>query len=324
VLDLSLFERVAITGGTGFIGGHLTRALVGMGCRPVLLARAVKRDGQFADLHDRVRWMRVDLEEPRALWNAVREFRPKTVIHLAGVLGRGDAGAASVACAEMNVAATVRLLDAAMRAGAQRVVILGSAEEYGDQQGPLHEELPVFPVSPYGIAKAAASNFAKALHAKVGCPVVVARPFSAYGPGQPAGMFVAQAVDAALRNLPFRMSHGEQRRDLVFVGDVASGLIAAAGAPRVEGRVINLGSGRPHRLRDVAEMIWRLAGATAPLLIGARAASMEQLHDTWADTALARRLLGWESRVELETGLRQTIQWARAEFAREQVKCQLA
>lgn len=324
MFDLSLLERVAITGGTGFIGGHLVRALLALGCRPILLARSAKKEDSFADLHNRVQWAQVDLSEPNSVWGALQEFKPSAVIHLAGALGRGDVYSAAVACAEVNVAATVRLLDAAMQAKVRRIVIIGSAEEYGDQDGPLHEELPMLPVSPYGIAKASATNFARALHTKAGCPVVVARPFSAYGPGQPCSMFVAQAVDAAVRNLPFRMSHGEQRRDLVFVEDVARGLIAAASAPGIEGSVINLGSGQAHRLRDVARLIWKLTGTAAPLLIGARPAAMEQLYNTWADVKLANRLLKWGPQVELENGLRQTILWARGELAQELVECQVA
>src|SRR5262245_23160879 len=107
MLDLSFLERVVIVGGTGFIGGHLARALLGLGCRPILLSRSLKKDGPLADLHDRVDWAQVDLNEPDTVWDALREFKPSAVIHLAGVLGRGDACAASVACAEMNVAATV-------------------------------------------------------------------------------------------------------------------------------------------------------------------------------------------------------------------------
>jgi UDP-glucose 4-epimerase len=282
------------------------------------------KDGLPAEFQDRTQWAQVDLNDPRSVWDALQEFEPSAVIHLAGVLGRGEAGAASVACAELNVSATVRLLDAAMQARVRRIVIIGSAEEYGDQDGPLHEGLPTLPVSPYGIAKAAATSFARALHAKAGCPVVVARAFSAYGPGQPDSMFVAQAVNAAVNNLPFQMSHGEQRRDLVFVDDVARGLIAAASAVGVDGQVINLGSGRPHRLRDVAGLIWKMSGATSPLLIGARPAAMEQLHDTWADIALANQLLDWKPQVDLESGLRQTIRWAGTEFEQELVECQMA
>jgi nucleoside-diphosphate-sugar epimerase len=137
-------------------------------------------------------------------------------------------------------------------------------------------------------------------------------------------MFIAQAVEAVVRNLPFRMSHGEQRRDLLYVDDLVCGLIAAATVPGIEGRIINLGSGQPVRLRDVAKRIWQLVDSSAPLLIGARSATMEQLHDTWADISLARELLDWEPQIDLDNGLRETIHWARMQFAHKEQECQVA
>jgi nucleoside-diphosphate-sugar epimerase len=195
--------------------------------------------------------------------------------------------------------------------GVRRVVLLGSAEEYGAQDGPLREDMPLRPLTFYGITKAAATSLALAMHAAGGCPAVILRPFTVYGPGQPKDMFVAEAVEAAVAGEPFRMSQGEQRRDFIYVQDLVEALLASALAPGLEGHVVNVGTGRARRLRDVAERIWQLTGSTAPLLVGARPASPHQLHDTWADTSAARRLLGWQPRVELDQGLAEAIEWCR-------------
>jgi nucleoside-diphosphate-sugar epimerase len=316
MIDLSSLGQIAITGATGFLGSHLVQEIVSRGSSPILLARN--------SLREPLPCVEMDLAEPRLIWRALQEAKPDTLFHLAGVLGRGDSRAASLACADLNISATLHVLDAAMEARVRRIVIIGSAEEYGEQDGPMHEDLPLQPVSPYGIAKAATTRFAQALHKRSGCPVVVVRPFSVYGPGQPASMFIAQAVEAVVRNLPFRMSHGEQRRDLLYVDDLVRGLIAAASERDIEGQVINLGSGQPVRLRDVAKRIWQLTDSAAPLLIGARSATMEQLHDTWADISRAHEMLGWRPQVDLDSGLRETIRWARAQFALEEQECQVA
>lgn len=320
---MSSLENAAITGATGFIGGHLVRRLMSAGYQPALLARARKDDGLLAGFGSRIRWAQLDLTDGESAGEVLCQVKPKVLFHLAGTRGRGEPNA-SVACAELNVGATVRLLEAATRAGVQRVVIIGSAEEYGDQPVPFHESLPLRPTSPYGISKAAATGFARAMHAGDGCPVVILRPFTAYGPGQPADMFIADAVNAAVRNLPFKMSHGEQRRDLIFVEDVVEALIAAASAPGIEGKVINIGTGQAHRLRDVATLIWELTGTQASLLIGARNNAADQFSDTWADIALARELLGWEPKTDLITGLRITIRHAEAEIETKAEECRAA
>lgn len=314
-------EKIALTGATGFIGSRLVRALVAMGCQPVLLARSPRPD-THTDWRDGVRWVRMDLLDKDSIVDILLQERPTTLFHLAGTRGRDIAARAAVACAELNVWATVRLFEAAMRAGVRRLVTVGSADEYGHQPGPWHEGLRLRPTSPYGISKAVATHLAQALYATGNCPIVILRPFSVYGPGQPSDMFVADAVMCAVNGVPFRMSHGHQRRDLVFVDDVVQALIAAARTPAIEGRVINIGSGRAYPLRCVAKLIWQLSQTGAPLLIGARPATSHEVHDTWADISLAHRLLQWEPQTELASGVHATIQWARQPSSARRRACQ--
>jgi nucleoside-diphosphate-sugar epimerase len=309
--DAPSFDKVMVTGGGGFIGQHLVRALVEMGSSPLVVTRRSAPSDELRCLKGDLRQEQLNLLDHEAVRDFLRAERPTVIFHLAGTRGSGDGESSTVACAELNVSATVRLLDEARRAGVERIVIMGSADEYGHQEGALDEGLPLRPASAYAISKAAATRFAQAMHAKDHCPVVVLRPFSVYGPRQPKYMFVAEAVGCAVEGLPFRMTHGRQRRDLVYVDDVVRALVAAARAPGIEGEVINIGSGQPLPLREVATLIWRLSESRAPLLVGARPAPAEETHDTWADISLARRLLAWEPQVELETGLRATIQWAR-------------
>ncbi|MCC2667979.1 MAG: epimerase [Armatimonadetes bacterium] len=298
-------ERVLITGGTGFIGLHLARAVVALGACPLLAARRATACPLPADLAGRVRCESLDLLDAEAVRRVLDCERPTTVFHLAGTRARGGAEAV-VRCTELNVSATVRLIAAATEAGVGRIVSTGSAEEYGNQPGPLHEELSLRPATPYGISRAAATGLAQTL-AAAGCPVTVLRPFTVYGPGQPAEMFVADAIRCAVNGEPFRMTLGRQQRDLVYVGDVVRAYLTAAVAPEAVGQVINIGSGEPTRLCDLAEAIWELTETTAPLEIGARPAPSCELYDTWADITLARRLLNWRPEVDLRAGLRATI-----------------
>lgn len=315
-------EPVLITGASGFIGGHLVRSIISTGKKPILLSRFDAASQKFDDIRDRARIMHADLTDGESIKKIIFETKPATIIHLAGTRGNGDARGAHIACEAINAIATAQILEAAVSASVERIVIVGSAEEYGDQSGPLVESMPVQPRTPYGISKAKATEFALNMHRERGCPVVIVRPFSVYGSDQPRSMFIAEAVESSVRNITFQMSHGEQRRDLIFVNDVVRGLIAAASVERIEGQIINLGTGRAHRLRDVAEMIWKLTETEAPLAVGARYAPQEELHDTWADITLARRLLDWEPQVDLETGLRETIRVMREQLEMNKHLCQ--
>ena len=320
--DLLSLEPVAVTGATGFIAAHLVPQLVAAGCQPILLARSWNENLHFVAFREHVRWVAMDLTKRESVQKILQKEKPATLFHLAGVRGRREDRDEAVRCDEINFRATVSVLEAAMLAGVRRIVIMGSSEEYGNQSGPLPEGLSLRPATPYGVSKAKATARALEMNSRDGCPVVVLRPFSVYGPAQPSDMFVAEAVDCAVRTLPFKMSRGEQKRDLVFVADVVRGLINAAYAPGIEGRVINLGTAKAHRLRDVAERIWKLTETQAPLLIGARHAAPEKLYDTWADITLAQRVLGWEPMIDLDTGLRETIGWARQQLEAKVQLCQ--
>src|SRR5262249_8651811 len=284
---LSSLEKVAITGGTGFIGSHLVRQLVLAGCRPVLLARAHRH--LEPGLGGQGRFVRCDITDAESVRVAIENEKPHTLFHLAGTRG----SRAGADCASVNFHGTAHLLEVAIRNQVRRILLVGSAEEYGNQAGPLGEWLPPRPRSQYGVSKAVATRHALQLYVRQHCPVVVVRPFSVYGPGQPREMFVAHALEKAIRNTPFEMSPGEQKRDLIFVDDVVRGLIRAATVPRIEGRVVNLGTGRAYQLREVARRIWEMSGTRAPLLMGALQAGPEELCDTWADTKTARELLDW-------------------------------
>jgi len=264
-------------------------------------------------LKDRVHWIQLDLFDHGAVSRFIKSEQPSALFHLAGSIGLGsDRVKAATICQKLNVDATVHLLKASNEAGTQRIIIIGSAEEYGNQTGPFDQMSLLKPTSPYGITKAEATRVALTMHDQEDFPVVVVRPFSVYGPQQPRGMFVSDAISAAVRSEQFSMSEGTQQRDLVFVGDVVAALIDAARTPGIEGMAFNLGSGNPVRLCDVARMIWRISGTGATLLIGGRSRSDNDMQMTWADPSLARTHLGWEPRVDLESGLRITIEWTRA------------
>lgn len=302
----TIFERVLITGGTGFIGLNLISELLAINCSPTILTRDEQINTLSETQREKSNLIELDITDYAALKGFILDFRPTLIINLAATLGRDDAGAETLY--KVNYEAVENLLEASQAARVKRILLFGSADEYGYQPIPQTENLSLAPNSQYAVLKARINEFARQMYQKNGLPIVILRPFTVYGTGQPKGMFLSDAIECALHNLPFEMSEGRQKRDYIFISDFVRAILLASRTPRIEGEVFNVGSGEAFPLREIARRVWEISGADASLLkIGARTASLAELHDTCADIGKAETSLGWRPTVSLNDGLHLTI-----------------
>lgn len=283
---MSETKRILVTGGTGFIGHYVVGRLRSQGLEPIVTTSS--GDLPCAHPFDAIS---LDLTDEMAIERVISSVRPEIVLHLGGVTG---AGTSPERCHSVNYIGTVNLLKALGNSDLARVVLLGTAAEYGDQKTPFREKMAVKPVSAYALSKARANEFALGLFQQHGFPVTILRVFTAYGPGQPRKMFLSQLISHALLNQCFKMSDGDQRRDLVYVGDVSKAITDAMRAPKALGRIINIAGGQAIRLRDLARRVWTACGGDLNLLqIGSLDKASDDAFDTEADISLAAELIGW-------------------------------
>jgi nucleoside-diphosphate-sugar epimerase len=307
---------VVVTGCAGFIGSTLCEALVADGRWVVGIdaftdtyARRDK-EANLAGLAAEPRFALVeaDLAEDD-IARALAGGPP--VVHLAGRPGvRSSFGEGFAACLRDNLAATQRLLEAALAAGAPRVVWASSSSVYGDAGPGSAGELrtPTRPVSPYGVTKRACEDLARLARAR-GIATVALRLFTVYGPRQRPDMAVRRMCEALLGGPPFPLyGDGEQARDLTHVDDAVDAAVRALHAPR-PAAAYNVGAGAPASLRGVIGHLEELAGAPLPLVHAGPAPG--DVPRTAADTTRARRDLGWRPRVPLRRGLAEQLEWAR-------------
>jgi UDP-glucose 4-epimerase len=272
--------KILVTGGTGFIGRCVVERLRSTPAQTVVTT--------FGDPGDS---LALDLTDEASTKARVASVKPDIVLHLGGVTG---AATDAERCHAVNYLGTVNLLNALESTGVSRVVLIGTAAEYGRQATPFREDMPLRPVSPYAVSKAKANEYALELNVKTGLPVTILRVFTAYGYGQPAKMFLSQLIESALAGSSFDMSDGRQKRDFIFVEDVVDAVMSAMTAELAVGRVMNIAQGRGIALRDLAVNIWRLCGADPELLrIGAIEKASDDAFDTEADITLAGELLDW-------------------------------
>lgn len=295
-------QRILITGGSGFIGRALVKTLISGGSRPLVLDRNAPEQENYGDLGI----ARVDLLDRPAVGILIDNFRPDLVFHLAGVNVRDDPTGSRND--ETNFHSTASMLEQLSAAGTRKVVMMGTAAEYGDNPTPFREDMEPRPISHYARSKAKATAFALGLSARTGLDVTVLRTFTAYGPGQPANMFLSQLVRHALLNKRFNMSDGTQRRDFVYIDDVVNALMAASVSATTAARTINIGTGRAIKLREAAKLVWNTCRAdSANLAFGSKEKVGDDKCDTLADITLASELLGWRPTISFEKGISRMI-----------------
>jgi CDP-6-deoxy-D-xylo-4-hexulose-3-dehydrase len=293
-------QRVLITGGTGFIGSHLTRRLVREGARVSILTRHASGTSRIDDLLDKVEIHEVDIRNFGAVNAAIEKLRPRVVFHLAAA-GVTEPFLSSNLALRVNVDGTINVIRASATAGAERIIHTGTAYEYGDQA----ESKQLDPISPYAAAKASAWAFSQMYYRTMGWPIVCLRLFQVYGPGQ-AGTLIPSAIQAALKGHPFPTTAGEQTRDWVYVDDVVDAYLKAAQAEGIKGQTFDIGTGVGTSVREVVEFVFDQFPGASPM-IGGIDYRPGEVWSLVADTDKARDQLGWQASVELKDGLRRTV-----------------
>jgi nucleoside-diphosphate-sugar epimerase len=304
-----------VTGCAGFVGSHLTEALlagshevVGIDCFNDNYAAAEKLANLgAARTHAAFELHPLDLAEadPAPLLDGC-----DVVFHLAAEPGvRTSWGQRFQRFVHNNVEATQRLLEAAREVPERRIVYASSSSIYGDSERlPTPEEAPPRPMSPYGVTKLAGEQLCRVYHANHGIDCVALRFFTVYGPRQRPDMAFRRFCEAALACAPIHLfGDGRQSRDFTFVGDVVEALLAAGSAPGIGGRAYNVGGGAPVSLNDALSVIARLAGRPLDVRRAERE-SGDVLH-TAADVSRAARELGFEPRTSLGDGLAAEFRW---------------
>lgn len=311
---------VLVTGGTGFLGSHLTRRLVHDGARVHLVARPDSSFERIADLRPLPHSDRLELADTAALDACVRRIRPDVVFHLAGFTSaRGRIPLGDTAdqllhrSYEVNLGGTMLVLQAILReAPSSRVIRTGGLAEYGIAPVPFHEDQREQPVSSYGASQVAATYLGQAMARQFGLAVTTVRPALVYGPAQSESFFIPSLIRACLAGRAFDMTSGEQTREFIYVDDVVDALVETALMPGLAGQVLNAGSGKEYRIRDVAELIVHQIGGRTVLRVGRPDAEGADLQRLACDSRLIRQLVGWQARTPLEAGLERTIAWYRS------------
>ncbi len=306
--------RALVTGAAGFIGSHLTSALLdrgaevtGLDCFTDYYARSIK-EANLGVNAGRQGFQFVEAALQSTDLTSLLEGTTH-VFHLAAQAGvRKSWGRDFRIYTDNNVDATQRLLEASVGHPLHRFVYASSSSVYGDNVSiPMREDALPQPVSPYGVTKLAAEQLCYLYQANYQVPTTSVRYFTVYGPRQRPDMAFHRFIRAALRGDPISLyGDGEQTRDFTFVTDAVAATVAAGDQGGL-GRTYNVGGGSRVSVNQLFEIIARIHGK--PLDIRREPVQKGDMRDTFADTTRARADLGFAPKVTLEQGLEAEYRW---------------
>ena len=272
---------------------------------------------RLVDLRDRLALHEASLTDRGALELVAADVKPQYVFHLGAYTHVGKSWQRVDECIQVNVQGTVNLLQALAPYDVEKIVYTGTSEIYGDVDVPFREDGPVNPISPYSVSTYAGERYCRMVHQGKGWPIVMVRPFNAYGPAQSPDRVIPEIIVRALRGQPLRMTQGRQTREFNYATDIAAGFLAA-GLRGEPGRLYNIGCGQEVSMADLATTVLRLMGDPIEAQLGALPDRPTEIWRMFADASRARSELGWRPEVSLEDGLRKTIEWYTAELSRDQ------
>ncbi len=300
-----------VTGGAGFIGSHLSAALVARG-HAVRIVDDLST-GRLANVPAGAEFIRGDLTDPETADAVVRDC--EFVLHQAAVASVPLSVSEPRVAHDANLNATLNVLVAARDAGVRRVIFAASSAAYGDDPAlPKVEDMPADLQSPYALQKYAGEQYCRLFHRLYGLETVALRYFNVFGPKQSASSpysgVLSLFIRAALSGSPATVyGDGGQTRDFVFIDNVVNGVLRSMDAAGVAGEVINLATGRGVSLNEAWAALGEILGPLPEPVYGPPRAG--DVRHSVADLTKAARLLGYRPHVSFDDGLRRTVEWAR-------------
>lgn len=298
-----------ITGGAGFVGSNLARALLLQKYTVHILSKNSTKQWRLTDIQTKIHRHTISLLDKNALEKLITHINPTVIYHLAAH-GGSSSQKDHEEIFHTNILGTFNLLMATKDIPYTLFVNTGSSSEYGKKNKPMAESDSINPTFFYAAAKASATYMAQVFAKEFNKPIVTFRLFSVYGPYEQPGRFIPTITKNLIEQTPIQLTAGNQRRDFVFIDDVVDAYMQAIKhATKLSGEICNIGTGYEYSNDEVVKKLFRVTKKKTVLKKGAYAKRSWDTPHWVADVSHTKKVLGWKSKYSIDTGLLKTYSW---------------
>lgn len=308
-------KTILITGADGFIGSHLTEALVKQGVK----VKALSYYNSFnywgwlenIDCLNEIEVLTGDVRDPHFCKKITKDT--EIIFHLAALIAIPYSYISPSTYVDTNIKGTLNICQAALENGCERVIHTSTSEVYGTAQYvPIDEKHPLQPQSPYSASKISADAMAISFYNVFDLPLIIARPFNTYGPRQSARAVIPAIITqiAGGKN-EIKLGDVAPTRDFTYVLDTCQGLIALAENENAIGETVNIGSNHEISIKDTLLLIKTLMNSDVKFITEEQRIrpKRSEVFRLWCDNTKLKTLTGFEPQYSLEQGLKETIEW---------------
>ncbi len=296
-------ESLLILGGNGFIGRHVAKKGIQEGYETFILSR---KSPLLDEKINGVSYLQIDLTSSKEI-EKIKNYKFNYVINLSGNINHSELRNGGISVIEIHLNSLIEFISILPKDELHGFVQIGTSDEYGNTIGPQYEDQPEKPFTPYAYAKFAATHFIKYLCRSEKFPGKVLRPFLIYGPGQKENRLIPYAIKNSLKDKTFKISSGEQLRDFLYIKDAVDAIFAALTNKSINGKIINIGSGKPTSVRNVVDTIVKIIGTGKPLY-GSKIIRTGESLSLYPNIKFAKNSLCWDPKYSLEEGLKDYIE----------------
>jgi len=304
-------ENVLITGGAGFIGSALVRELLKEGANVVVYDNFLYGDrSNLADVEDRIQIVNGDVLSWK-VYDVMKKHDIKYVFHLAAEPYIPRCYDNPEKFFDVNVKGTINVLMACKTLDIKRVLHFSSSEVYGTAQyTPMDERHPTLPLSTYAVSKLTADRLCFVFHHEHGIPVIILRPFNCYGPRETQPYVIPEIISQLSRGSIVKLGNTKAKRDFTYVKDTAKAAIAVIKSDIPNGEVVNVGSNKAYSIEELAFLVGKLMGYDdIEIKIESSRLRPMDVSLLQCDYSKLKESVGWEPTIDIENGLKRTIDW---------------